>query len=48
MALTVLGAGCARIGPEDTIRHVDRKYLSNRIESDYAALKQRLRPMRGF
>ncbi|WP_172677887.1 DDE-type integrase/transposase/recombinase [Ruegeria sp. 6PALISEP08] len=37
-----------RLGPEDTIRHIDRKYLNNRIESDHAALKQRLRPMRGF
>ena len=48
MALTVLGAGCARIGPKNAIRHVDRKYLNNRIESDYASLKRRLRPMRGF
>jgi len=38
----------AQLGPEDAIRHVDRKYLNNRIESDHAALKQRLRPMRGF
>ncbi|WP_245897910.1 transposase [Pseudoprimorskyibacter insulae] len=30
------------------IRHVDRKSLNNRIESDHAALKQRLRPMRSF
>jgi len=38
----------AQLGPEGAIRHVDRKYLSNRIESDHAALKQRLRPMRDF
>lgn len=37
-----------RLGPDDAIRHIDRKYLNNRIESDHAALKQRLRPMRGF
>ncbi len=37
-----------RLGPEHTIRHVDRKSLNNRIESDHAALKQRLHPMRGF
>ena len=36
------------LGPEHIIRHVDSKYLNNRIESDQAALKQRLRPMRGF
>ncbi|WP_416374641.1 DDE-type integrase/transposase/recombinase [Marinovum sp.] len=29
------------------IRQIDRKYFNNRIESDHAALKQRLRPMRG-
>ncbi len=44
----VIGEINARIGPEDAIRHVDRKYLNNRIESDHASLKQRLRPMRGF
>lgn len=38
----------ARLGPEDAIRHVEREYLNNRIESDHAALKQRLQPMRGF
>ena len=37
-----------RLGPEDTIRHVTRKHLNNRIESDHAALKRLLRPMRGF
>lgn len=37
-----------RIGPDGTIRHVNRKHLNSRIESDHAALKQRLRPMRGF
>lgn len=30
------------------MRHVDRKYLNNRIENDHAALTQRLRPMLGF
>lgn len=44
----VIGEINARLGREDAIRHVDRKYLNNRIESDHAALKQRLRPMRGF
>nr|WP_245890549.1 IS6 family transposase [Roseovarius confluentis] len=44
----VIGEINDRLGPEDVIRHVDRKYLNNRIESDHAALKQRLRPMRGF
>lgn len=37
-----------RLGPEHTIRHVDHKYLNNRIESDHSALKQRLRTMRVF
>ena len=36
-----------RPGPEDAIRHVTRKHLNNRIESDHAALKRLLRPMRG-
>lgn len=44
----VIGEINARLGPEDVVRHVDRKYLNNRIESDHVALKQRLRPMRGF
>lgn len=44
----VIGEINDRLGPEDVIRHVDRKYLNNRIESDHVALKQRLRPMRGF
>jgi IS6 family transposase len=37
--------GC---GPEDAILHVDRKHLNNRIEGDHGALKQWLRPKRGF
>ena len=32
----------------NAIRHIDLKYLINRIESEHAALKQRLRPMWGF
>lgn len=44
----VIGEINARLGPEGAIRHVDRKYLINRIESAHAALKQRLRPMHGF
>ena len=44
----VIGEINDRLGPEHTIRHVDRKYLNNRIESDHAAIKQRLRPKRGF
>lgn len=44
----VIGEINARLGPEDAIRQVDRKSLNNKIESDHAALKQRLRPMRGF
>nr|WP_065335501.1 IS6 family transposase [Tritonibacter mobilis] len=44
----VIGEINARLAPEDVIRHADRKYLNNRIESDHAALKQRLSPMRGF
>lgn len=35
-------------GPDDHIRHITRKGLNNRIESDHAALQQYLRPMRGF
>ena len=34
--------------PSDQIRHIDRKYLNNRIEGDHSALKKRLNPMRGF
>ena len=37
--------GC---GPQDAIRHIDHKYLNNRIEGDHGALKQLLRPKRGF
>ncbi len=37
-----------RLGPEDAIRHVTRKHLNNRIESDHSALKRLLRPMRSF
>lgn len=44
----VIGEINARLEPQDVIRHVDRKHLNNRIESDHASLKQRLRPMRGF
>lgn len=33
--------------PPDQIRHNDRKYLNNRIESDHAALKKVITPMRG-
>jgi len=43
----VIGEINGQLGPERAIRHVDRKYLNNRIESDHAALKQRFRPMRG-
>lgn len=35
-------------GPNDAIIHVDRKHLNNRIEGDQGALKQLLRPKRGF
>ena len=34
--------------PGDQIRHIDRKYLNNRIEGDHSALKKLLNPMRGF
>lgn len=44
----VIGEINGQLGSEDVIRHVDRKYLNNRIESDHAALKQRLRTVRGF
>ena len=37
-----------RISATTSVRHVDRKNLNSRIESDYASLKQRLRPMRGY
>ena len=37
-----------RLGPEDAIRHVTRKPLNNRTESDHAALMRLLRPMRGI
>ncbi|MFN3210045.1 MAG: IS6 family transposase [Roseovarius sp.] len=44
----VIGEINSRLGPENAIRHIDCKYLNNRIERDHAALKQRLRPLRGF
>ena len=44
----VIGESNDHLRPEHIIPHVDRKYLKNRIESDHAAIKQRLRPMRGF
>ena len=34
--------------PGDQIRHVDRKYLNNRIEGGHSALNKLLNPMRGF
>ncbi len=34
--------------PADQIHHIDRKHLNNRIESDHAALKKVITPMRGF
>lgn len=34
--------------PPDQIRLFDRNYLNNRIESDHAALKKVVTPMRGF
>lgn len=44
----VIGEINGQLEPENAIRRIDRKYLNIRIESDHAALKQRLRPMRGF
>jgi len=35
-------------GPDDMIKHVDRKHFNNRIEADHAALKQLLKPKRSF
>ena len=40
-----MNRGC---GPEEAIRHVARKHLNNRIEGDRHALKQLLKPKRGF
>ena len=37
-----------RLWPVDAVRHVTGKHLNNRIESDHAALKWLLGPMRGF
>jgi IS6 family transposase len=34
--------------PGEEIRHVDRKWKNNRIESDHAALKKLVTPTRGF
>lgn len=34
--------------PKDTVRHRTSKYLNNRIEADHGALKQLIRPTRGF
>ena len=44
----MIGEINGRLGPDNAICHAERKYLNNRIESDHAALKQRLRPMRRF
>ncbi|ADM09305.1 transposase [Parvularcula bermudensis HTCC2503] len=38
----------AQMLPNEAIMHIDQKWQNNRIESDHAALKQRLNPMRGF
>lgn len=34
--------------PGEEIVHIDRKWKNNRIESDHAALKKLITPMRGF
>ncbi len=44
-AIKEMNRGC---GPEDAIMHIDRKHLNNRIEGDHGALKQLLKPKRGF
>ena len=44
----VIGEWNARLGPDDTIRHITRKHENNRIEGDHAVLKHRLRAMRGL
>ncbi|MCA1305257.1 transposase [Nitratireductor aquimarinus] len=44
----VIGEINDRLGPENVIHHIEHKYLNNCNESNHAALKQRLRPMRGF
>lgn len=36
----VIGEINGRLGPENAIRHIDRKYLNNRIECEHAALKR--------
>lgn len=33
----VIGEINGRLEPDNAIRHIDRKYLNNRIESDHAA-----------
>lgn len=40
-----MNRGC---GPDEAIRYVARKHLNNRIEGDHGALKQLLKPKRGF
>lgn len=35
-------------GPDNAIRHVNRKHLNNPIEADHGAMKQLLKPKRGF
>ncbi|WP_043920290.1 IS6 family transposase [Jannaschia aquimarina] len=44
----IIGEWNVRSGPTDAIRHVTRKHLNNRIESDHAVLQHRLTPMRGL
>ncbi|MHA3979379.1 DDE-type integrase/transposase/recombinase [Halovulum sp. GXIMD14794] len=44
----VIGEIKRRLGPKKAIRHADRMYLNDPIESDHAALKQRLRSMLGL
>ena len=44
----VVGEIIDRRDPEHAIRHISRKYLNNRTESDLAALKRFTRPMRSF
>jgi len=44
----IIGEINRRIGPDDAILHVDRKWKNNRIESDHASLKKIIGPGKGF
>ena len=44
----IIGEINRRLGTDDAIVHIDRKWMNNRIESDHASLKRIIDPGKGF